>query len=241
VVDAMTEVPWRQIHLALESVAENLQAKREVFAQLVEHANAEAILASNSSGIPITEISAGLPRRERMLNLHFFMPAHLVPLVEVVCGEVSDLALAQHVVELMRDIGMRPVLVRRDLPGFLANRLQHALMREAWSLIDRGIATPQDIDDAVRYGFGFRFIAAGPMLQKDLSGLTVHLDTSRGLYPDLCNDSVPSRTLQDLVARGEVGVKSGKGLFDWPPEKIRAEQARYQRALLRARALLRED
>jgi 3-hydroxybutyryl-CoA dehydrogenase len=241
VVGDLSEIPWPEVWLVVESVAENLAAKRDIFTQLTKLCASDTVLASNSSAIPITQISAGLPGRERMLNLHFFMPAHLVPLVEVVCGDATDIAVAQRLFDLMSSIGMRPVLVRRDLPGFLANRLQHALMREAWSLIDRGIASPADIDTTVRYGFGFRFMAAGPMLQKDLSGLTVHLNSSRGIYPDLCNDATPPRTLQDLVARGEIGVKSGKGLFDWPADKVVREQERYQRALTRARALLLDE
>jgi 3-hydroxybutyryl-CoA dehydrogenase len=241
VVGDMDQVPWSNMHLVVESIAEDLAVKRAVFAQLSRVCSRDTILSSNSSAIPITEIGAGLLGPERMLNLHFFMPAHLVPLVEVVCGEHSDPNIAQRLVDLMSAVGMRPVLVRRDVPGFLANRLQHALMREAWSLIDQGIATPDDVDTAVRYGFGFRFIAAGPMLQKDLSGLTVHLNTSRGIYPHLCNDAEPPRALQALVARGELGVSTGKGSFEWPAEKARTEQARYQRALARARALLDDD
>jgi 3-hydroxybutyryl-CoA dehydrogenase len=241
VVSDAEDVPWPAVQLVVESVAENLDAKRAVFRRLAELSRPDSVLASNASAIPITQIGAGLTGRERMLNLHFFMPAHLVPLVEVVCGEATDLSIAQRVYDLMRSIGMRPVLVRQDLPGFLANRLQHALMREAWSLVARGVASAEDVDTAVRYGFGFRYVAAGPMLQKDLSGLAVHLDASSGIYPDLCNDDTPVSLLKDLVARGDIGVKSGRGLFEWTQEKIAAEQSRYRRALTRARAVLDEE
>jgi 3-hydroxybutyryl-CoA dehydrogenase len=241
VVADAEDVPWPAVQLVVESVAENLDAKRAVFRRLSELSRPDTVLASNASAVPITQIGAGLTGRERMLNLHFFMPAHLVPLVEVVCGEATDLSIAQRVYDLMSSIGMRPVLVRQDLPGFLANRLQHALMREAWSLVARGIASAEDVDTAVRYGFGFRYVAAGPMLQKDLSGLAVHLDASSGIYPDLCNDDTPVSLLKDLVARGDIGVKSGRGLFEWTQEKIATEQARYRRALIRARAVLDEE
>jgi 3-hydroxybutyryl-CoA dehydrogenase len=145
-----------------------------------------------------------------MLNLHFFMPAHIVPLVEVVKAGATDPQIAQDTFDLMAQLGRKPVMVQRDIPGFLANRIQHALMREAWSLIESGIATPQDVDKAVRYGFGFRYIAAGPVLQKDLSGLDVHLDASTAMYPDLCNDTKPIATLARKVAAGELGAQAGR-------------------------------
>ncbi|MGH8677901.1 MAG: 3-hydroxyacyl-CoA dehydrogenase family protein, partial [Burkholderiales bacterium] len=158
-------IPWRDVVLAIECVKEDLSLKQKLFAQLEKCARAETALASNSSGFPISIIGDGLTSRSRMLGLHFFMPAHLVPLVEVVLSDQTDPAVARAVFDRMTAIGCKPVLVKRDIPGFLANRLQHALMREAWSLIDRGIASPEDIDKAVRFGFGFRYVAAGPVLQ----------------------------------------------------------------------------
>ena len=217
---------------------EDLALKRRIFAELERFAPPEIPLASNSSGHPISRIGESLKTARRMLGLHFFMPAHMVPLVEVVKGEATDAAVAQSVFDLMARLGRKPVMVKKDIPGFLANRIQHALMREAWSLIERGIGTPEDVDTAVRYGFGFRYIAAGPILQKDMSGLDVNLAASKVVYPDLCNDATPIPTLAKKVAVGETGMKSGRGFYDWPPEKVAAEKARYEVALKRGLAIL---
>ncbi len=133
------------------------------------------------------------------------------------------------------------VMVAKDIPGFLANRMQHALMREAWSLIDRGIATPEDVDIAVRYGFGFRYVAAGPILQKEMSGLDVNFLASSTVFPDLCNDAKPAAKLAAKVKAGELGMKAGKGFYDWPVEKIAKVKARYHTALKRGLHILKAE
>ncbi|MBY0409404.1 MAG: 3-hydroxyacyl-CoA dehydrogenase, partial [Burkholderiaceae bacterium] len=175
---------------------------------------------------------------QRMLGLHFFMPAHLVPLVEVVLGQQSDAALGTWLCQFMRQCGSVPVLVRKDKPGFLANRMQHALSREAFALIDEGIASAEDVDAAVRFGFGFRFLAAGPVLQRDHAGIEIHTAAAATMYPTLCNTDIPAKALRDQVARGELGMKTGKGFFDWPEDKKQAERARYDHLLRQGLALL---
>jgi 3-hydroxybutyryl-CoA dehydrogenase len=155
------------------------------------------------------------------------MPAHLVPLVEVVLGARSSAALGESLSRFMRACGMVPVLVRQDLPGFLANRLQHALAREAFALIDAGVASPEDVDAAVRFGFGFRFLAAGPVLQRDHAGIDVHCPAAATMYPSLATNTVPSRALAERLAAGKFGMKSGEGFFTWTPESISAERKRY--------------
>ena len=178
--------------------------------------------------------------QNRMLGLHFFMPAHLAPLVEVVCSEATDPGLAEDVLSLMKQLGKKPVLVKKDIPGFLANRIQHALMREALSLVERGIATPKDVDDAVRYGFGFRYIAAGPLRQKDLTGLDTQYSAGVTIYPDLCNDSSPSPYLREKVAAGHLGIKTKKGFYDWTDQRIAEFKENYENALLKALEIMRE-
>ena len=150
-------VDWSGVDLVIECIPERLDIKQALFAELERRARPDAILASNSSSFPISAIGQGLASQGRMLGLHFFMPAHLVPLVEVVLGAGSDGACADALIAFMRRCGSVPVKVAQDLPGFLANRLQHALSREAFDLNDRGIASPEDVDAAVRFGFGFRF------------------------------------------------------------------------------------
>jgi 3-hydroxybutyryl-CoA dehydrogenase len=229
---------WDEIAFVVECIPERLQAKRRLFRDLERLAPREAVLASNSSSFPIGAIGKGLKTQDRMLGLHFFLPADLVPLVEVIRGPRTRAGLAEEVVREMRALGKVPVLVRKDIPGFLANRLQHAMSREAIALIDAGIATPADIDLAVRYGFGFRFLAAGHCLQRDHAGLDVHAAAAATMYPTLCNAKKPGRALRERVRRGELGMKTGRGFYEWTPAAIRKEKARYQRALRAALALL---
>lgn len=233
VVPDLDAIDWASVDLVIECIPERLPLKQALFADLVRRARPDALLTSNSSSFPISAIGAGLAGRERMLGLHFFMPAHLVPLVEVVMGEGSDEARADALIAFMRRCGMVPVKVRRDLPGFLANRLQHALSREAFSLIDRGIASPEDVDAAVRFGFGFRFLAAGPVLQRDHAGIDVHAAAGATMYPTFCNDDHPARCLTERAADGRHGMKAGEGFYHWTQEAIAAERARYD-GLLRA-------
>ena len=161
---------WQDTVLVIETISERLDLKKEIFADLDQRVPSHIPIGSNSSGFPISDIAGDLKTANRMLNTHYFMPAHIVPLVEIVLGKYSDPVLANQVCELYRANGKKPVLVKKDIPGFLANRIQHALMREALSLVEDGIATPEDIDTAVRYSFGFRYAAVGPMTQKEISG-----------------------------------------------------------------------
>ncbi len=241
VVSSLQEVDWAPVVLVIECITEQLAAKQALFAELLPLAPAHALLTSNSSGIPISAIAQGLPTQERMLGLHFFMPAHLVPLVEVVLGPNSQVELAQRLSDFMRGCGSVPVLVRKDKPGFLANRLQHALSREAFALIDEGIASAQDVDAAVRFGFGFRFLAAGPVLQRDHAGLEVHCAAAATIYPSLSNTAEPAQALQTRVAKGQLGMKSGEGFFTWTPEQITAERRRYEQMLQQGLALLASE
>ena len=229
----LDEVVWSQVDLVVECIPERLDIKQTLFAELERRARPDTVLASNSSSFPISVIAAGLAGAQRMLGLHFFMPAHLVPLVEVIIGERSDAANAEALSSFMRACGMVPVIVRKDLPGFLANRMQHALAREAFAMIDAGIASAEDVDAAVRFGFGFRFLAAGPVLQRDHAGLEIHTAAAATIYPSLSAATEPAGDLRDRVAAGKLGMKSGEGFFRWTPETIAAERKRYD-DLLRA-------
>jgi 3-hydroxybutyryl-CoA dehydrogenase len=233
IVASLDAVAWRDVQLVIECIPESLELKRALFAQLVTVAPAEALLASNSSSFPISQIAAGLESRSRMLGLHFFMPAHLIPLVEVVLGPDTDAEGGASLVHFMRRCGMVPVLVRKDVPGFLGNRLQHALTREAFALVQEGVASAEDVDAAVRFGFGFRFLAAGPIMQRDHAGLDVHCAATTTTYPSLSKADGPFPVLTERVAAGKLGMKTGEGFYPWTPKTMAAEKARYA-ALLRA-------
>ena len=159
IVASLEELDWAKVDLVVECAPENLELKRGVFASLVRLARPDTVITSNSSSYPVSEIARGLPTQGRMLGLHFFMPAHLIPAVEVIKSESTPETLWSRIGELVCALGKKPVMVAKDIPGFVANRLQHALMREAWSLMNQGLAGPEDIDAAVKFGFGLRYLA----------------------------------------------------------------------------------
>ncbi|MBU3621762.1 3-hydroxyacyl-CoA dehydrogenase family protein [Polynucleobacter sp. CS-Odin-A6] len=222
---------WNECDWIIETVAENLALKQEIFQYLDERVPAHIPIGSNSSGFPISKIADGLKTAQRMMGAHYFMPAEVVPLVEVVMGEKTELAFAEQACLLYRKINKKPVLVKKDIPGFLANRIQHALMREALSLVQEGIATPEDIDDAVRYSFGFRYAAVGPMTQKEISGWDGMANAAKEIYPSLSNiTTLPPKVVQ-LMSEGKTGMKSGEGFRKWTPAEIEKVSDSYSRRL----------
>lgn len=234
-------VPWNDVDLVIEAVPERLELKRETFARLEKLAPPDIPLCSNSSAIPIGKIGEGLATQRRMVGTHYFMPGHLVPAVEVVCSRHTDKAYADRVADMLKSVGKVPVRVGLDIPGFVANRMQAALSREAINLVERGIATPEDVDNAVRYGFGFRYIAAGPLLMRDHSGIDVHCAAAETIYPDLCNSPTPSPYMSDKVAKGDIGMKVKRGFYEWTDESIASEKVRFERALRGAMEILRRE
>lgn len=235
------DVDWSGASLVIEAVPEALDAKRAVFAELEKYAPRDLPLTSNSSGFPTSRIAEGMATAERIFGLHFFMPAHIVPCVELILGERSDPALAEEVGRIMRELGKKPVLVRKDIPGFLGNRIQAAMIREALALVDDGYASVEDIDTVVRYSFGFRLVAAGPLLQKDLSGLTSVNASAKVMYPSLSNAAEPSAILQRIVGEGKSGIRTKEGFYKWDDASIAVEKERYGRAIKKALAILREE
>ena len=224
---------WDGVDLVIETIAEDLAAKQALLALLDERVPAQIPIGSNSSGFGIDEMTAGLTTTKRMLNVHYSMPAHIVPMVEVALGTHTNPQLAEAVCRLITATGKKITLIRQYIPGLLIARLQHALMREALSLVDQGIVTPQDIDDAVRFGFGFRFAALGPMAQKEMSGWDTHVISGAAVYPSLSNVTAPPACVTDLVKKGRTGMKQGGGFQDWTPEEVAEFKRKYE---LRLRA-----
>ena len=226
-----TWTDWSDCQWIIETVAENMALKQEVFRLLDRQVPPSIPIGSNSSGFPISKIAEGLPSANRMMGAHYFMPAEVVPLVEIVLGEKTDPLMAETVCDLYRQINKKPVLVKKDIPGFLANRIQHALMREALSLVESGIATPADIDDAVRYSFGFRYAAVGPMTQKEISGWDGMANAAKEIYPSLSNITTLPPKLAKLMAEGKTGMKAGAGFRTWSPEEIKETTDSYSKRL----------
>lgn len=237
----LEDIAWKNIDLVIEAVTEDLPLKQKLFAQLETLVRADTPIATNTSNFKIGSVSEGLKTAGRMAGLHFFMPAHLVPLVEVVSADTTDPAVASRLEQLMNEVGKAPIRVNKDVPGFVGNRLQQALMREAMWMIHDGVTTAEGIDTAVRYGFGFRFVACGPFLQKEMSGWDTNFAVATALYPDLHNEKSPPPFFKDMVARGHVGMKAKHGFWPWTDESIAQEKARIEKALQAGFAILESD
>ncbi len=214
-----------------EAAPEKLPLKQKIFAELESAVSAETILASNSSAIPTTEIGRDLKHRERVIGTHFWNPPHLVPLVEVIQNEKTGDAVVRATMDLLRDAGKTPVHVRRDVPGFVGNRLQHAMKREAFALVAAGVCDAETVDTVVKEGFGARTAVLGPMEQSDLVGLDLALDIADVLYEHLDRTAAAPAILRDKVKAGKLGMKSGEGLRKWRPGEADAVRARLSRFL----------
>jgi len=221
------------IELVIEAVSENLDLKRAIFSDLERLTPSETILCSNTSGISISLISEKLQFKERVVGTHFWNPPHIVPCVEVIKSQFGSDEVFHTVVGLMKKVGKEPVRVLKDVPGFLGNRLQHALWREAISLVEKGIADPEDIDRVVKYGFGLRLPFLGPLETADLAGLDLVYDIHQYLFLDLENRSTPSPLLKKLVDQKRIGVKTKKGFYHWTDESIKQIILQRDQALLK--------
>jgi 3-hydroxybutyryl-CoA dehydrogenase len=198
-----------------EAAPEKLELKRSIFADLIALATRNCILASNSSVIPITRISEGLDTAERMVGTHWWNPPYLIPLVEVIQGAQTSDATIASTMALLASIGKSPAHVVKDTPGFVANRLQHALWREAIAMVAEGICDAATLDSCVKNSFGLRLPVLGPLENADLVGLDLTLDIHKTMIPELDRHAVPHEYLEAKVAAGELGFKSGEGFRRW--------------------------
>ena len=209
-----------------EAVKEDLKMKQELFERLETLVTRDTILASNSSTFPISQSGVRMQHPERALVTHWFNPPHLVPLVEVVPGPGTQEETTQTTMALMRRIGKQPLWLRKELPGFLVNRIQVAIQREVWDLLDRGVANAAEIDDALRDSVGFRLAAVGPLEVHDFGGLDIQTTVFRNLAPQIKSDSQIPALVQGLVDQGHLGAKTGKGFHEYPPGRLVERRAR---------------
>jgi len=209
-----------------EAVREDLALKQELFERLESLVAPDTILASNSSTFPISQSGARLQRPERALVTHWFNPPHLVPLVEVVPGPGTHEETTRTTMVLMKWIGKRPIRLRKELPGFLVNRIQVAIQREVWDLLDQGVAQADEIDEALRGSVGFRLAAVGPLEVHDFGGLDIQTTVFRNLAPQIKSDSQIPALVQALVDQGHLGAKTGKGFYEYPPGRLVVRRAR---------------
>jgi len=220
--------------LVVEAAPEKLPVKQEIFSRLEKATRREAILASNTSALPITEIARPVKTGDRVVGTHFWNPPHLIPLVEVVQAERTSAATIAKTMAMLEAAGKSPVHVKRDVPGFIGNRLQHALKREAIAIVADGICDAETLDKVVKDGFGARLGILGPLEQSDLIGLNITLDVHATLLKHLNRDTEPHPYLVEKVKKGETGMKVGKGFMDWTPEQAAAVRERVNRLLVEA-------
>lgn len=202
----------------IEAVPENLQLKQDLFKKLDSMCDPGVILASNTSGLSPTAIAAFTTHPERTIVTHFWNPAHLIPLVEVVRGENTSDGTADRAIQFLTQMNKKPILVKKDILGSIGNRLQYALFREAQNLLEQDIASMEDIDTAVRYSIGRRLPVTGPFMTADMGGLDVFDSISNYLFPDFSNAKESMLKMRKLVDQGHYGQKNGKGFYDWTPE-----------------------
>ena len=200
----------RDADFVFEAGPENLELKRRLFEEVEQAAPAHALLASNTSVIPITQIMAGLERQGRTLGTHWWNPPYLVPLVEVIQTEHTDPSAVETMTDLLRAVGKTPVTVRKDVPGFIGNRLQHAMWREAIALVERGVCDAETVDTVVKSSFGMRLAVLGPLENADLVGTDLTLAVHEHVLPDLDRTPGPLPYLKSLVEGGRLGMKNGR-------------------------------
>lgn len=221
-----------------EAAPEKMELKQAIFAEVEAHAPADVILASNTSVMPITQIMSKLDRKGRALGTHWWNPPHMIPLVEVIRTEWTDDAAMEATMALLGDAGKTPVRVEKDVPGFIGNRMQHALWREAISLVERGICDAEAVDTVVKSCFGRRLAVLGPLENADLVGTDLTLDIHNTVLADLEDRKGPSPYLEALVAEGKLGMKTGEGFRAWTEEEAQATRARVAEHLNRLETIL---
>lgn len=228
--DAVTDADF-----VTEAAPEKLELKQSIFADLVNLAPAHCILASNSSVIPTTHIAGNLETAHRIVGTHWWNPPFLIPLVEVIQAEKTSLETINATMELLKVIGKAPAHVRKDTPGFVANRLQHALWREAIAMVAEGVCDAKTLDDCVKNSFGLRLPVLGPLENADLVGLDLTLDIHKTMMPELDLHSQPHEYLIQKVKDGELGFKTGEGFQKWTPKNIEETRSRLLKHLKASR------
>jgi len=208
------------VALVIEAIYENLEAKQTMFAELDSLVPADVPILSNTSGLRITDIAANTHHPERALTAHFWLPAHLVPLVEIVIGDHSSPVVAENVKKMLTAWGKSPVIVQRDLPGQLANRVLQAVIREAVNIVEIGLASPEDVDTAIKMGMALRFPVWGPLEHVDAVGLDLCESVQDTVLPGLSSRTDASPIFDEHIKQGELGYKTGHGFYDWTEKSM---------------------
>jgi 5-formyl-3-hydroxy-2-methylpyridine 4-carboxylic acid 5-dehydrogenase len=224
--------------LVIENVPEDIAIKAQTYRAIDPLIDASVIVASDTSGIPISKLQAHISHPERMVGMHWSNPPHIIPMIEVIGGERTAPATVTAIRDLIRSIGLLPVVVRKDVPGFVENRVLYALLREAVDLVERGVIAPEDLDTCVSWGIGYKIAVIGPMALLDMAGLDIYKSVSSFLNADLSNRSDVAPMVLEKTGASKFGIKSGEGVFSYTPEEIKALQGERARKLVAVRRIL---
>lgn len=219
----LTKEIGQKTDLVVEAVFENMELKQNVFEKLESLCRPDTIFCTNTSVMSPTEIGKKLRHKTRFVGTHFWNPATLIPLVEVVKAKESSDTIAKQVYEILEGVGKKPVICQKDVPGFIANRMQHALWREAIYIAEQGIADAETVDKAIKYSFGLRLPQLPPLVNSDMVGTDLTFNIHEYILKYLCNDTEPSPLLVKMKEAGKLGFKSGEGFFSWDEAAIKKE------------------
>ena len=223
--------------LILEAVPEKLDLKREVLAEVEKHIADDAIIATNTSGIPITDIGTGLRHPDRLVGMHWSNPPHLIPMIEVVPGEATAAAVTGKIAEIIQAFGYEAV-TEKEVPGFVENRILYAILRECLSLVERGIVSEADMDTCVRWGIGYKLAVIGPMRLLDMAGLDIYSAVASYLNPDLSASTQVPEMIRKRAAEGKLGMKTLGGIYSYTDDQVAARRAEIAKGLISVRKTL---
>ncbi|ADB36676.1 3-hydroxyacyl-CoA dehydrogenase family protein [Spirosoma linguale] len=213
--------------IVIESITESLDEKKALYHQLEAVLSPTAIIGSNTSAIPVSVLQSGLKHPERLLGIHWAEPAHITRFMEVICGKDSDPASASEIVALAESWGKEPSLLRKDIRGFITNRIMYAMLRESFHLVENGYATIEDVDRSLRNDLGYWITFAGPFRFMDLTGIPAYLTVMKDLFPELSNNPVTPKLMEELVASGAKGVQNAQGFYPYTPESAKEWEEKF--------------
>lgn len=224
--------------LVIENVPENIAIKADVYRAIDDLIAPTTIVASDTSGIPITKLQAHISNPGRMVGMHWSNPPHIIPMIEVIGGEQTAPETVDTIRQLIRSLGLLPVVLKKDVPGFVENRVLYALLREVVDLVERGVIEPEDIDTCVSWGVGYKLAVIGPMALLDMAGMDIYHSVSSFLNADLADRKDVAPLVEKQMAAGRLGIKSGEGLYSYTPERIAELQRERARKLVAIRRIL---
>ena len=208
--------------LVIENVPEKIEIKAEVYAELDRLIGAQTLVASDTSGIPITQLQGHISHPERFIGMHWSNPPHIIPMIEVIAGDATSQATVKSIQDLIRSLDLLPVTLKRDVPGFVENRVLYALLRECVDLVEQGVIDPEDLDTCVKWGIGYKLSVVGPMRLLDMAGLDIYQSVASFLNAELCDRSDVSPMVTKATDQGKLGMKTGAGLFEYSSDDLAA-------------------